>query len=378
MKRFVSCLISILLCLPAAASAETTISETDGVRAAVLMEAQTGERLWGKEADEPRRVAGLSKLPAILTLAQAVDDGTIAASQEMTVSAHAADVPGPTAFLEKDERIAAGELIKAAVMISAGDAIMTLGENAYGSESVFMENIQVTMQQQGLPREVANALGTELTLSAWELATLGRAAADSRTFRQSCGLYLDSITHADGRETELVNANRLINQYAGASGLLTGSSQEDGYCGAFYAERNGTHLLAVVIGAQDAVRRTAAAVALLDYGFTNYRVETLSKRGEALVKGVAVRDGDVKHIDLVAKETELVVLETARGKLTSAHNAPEYLEAPLDAEIPAAEMTFTGEDGSAVATVSLYPAQSVAAFGVRDILLAIVKMFCTA
>lgn len=376
MKRIVCCLMILLLLRPAIALAEADIPETNGVRAAVLMETQTGTRLWAKEADAPKSVAGLGKLPAILTLTQAADDGTIALDDKMQVSAHAAGVSGPTAFLSDGEQILAGELIKAAVMISAGDAIMALGENAYGSESVFVENITVTMQQLGLTKSLSDAMGTALTLSAWEVATLGRAAADSKAFRQSCSLYLDGITHADGRETELVNANRLINQYAGASGLLTGSSQEDGYCGAFYAERNGTYLLAVVIGAQDAVRRTAAAVALLDYGFANYRTETIAKQNAPLVKDVAVRDGDVKRIDLVAKDEEMLVLETARGKLKSAHNAPAYLEAPLDAGTPVAEMAFTGEDGAEVCTVPLYPAHDVAAFGIRDILLRITALFC--
>ena len=247
--------------------------------------------------------------------------------------------------------------MKAAVMISAGDAIMALGESAFGSESVFVENINITLRQLGLQPSVADAVGTNLKLSAWDLAALGKAAMESKTFSQYCTLYLDTLLHEDGRETELVNANRLIKSYAGCGGLMTGSSATDGYCGIFYAKRNGTAMIAVTLGAADANRRAAAAVALLDFGFAGYRTETIAKAGTALVEAVPVRNGDVKTIDLMPKETVTVVLESANGKLTKDYETPAYLEAPLDAGVPVGEMRFIAGDGGAVATVPLYPAK---------------------
>lgn len=380
MKRWIimALLLAILL-LPLPAWAENdggALPGTESLASAVLMEQQTSTRLWAANADRDCAVAGLCKLPALLTLAQSMDEGAIDPAAMMSVSSHAAEIPGPTAFLDSGETVAASELMKAAVMISAGDAIMTLGENAFGSESVFVENINITLRQLGLSKSVQDAVGTALKLTAWELAALGRAAAESKTFSQYCTLYLDSLSHADGRETELVNANRLLKSYAGCSGLLTGSSADDGYCGVFLVKRNGTNLIAVVLGAADANQRTLAATALLDYGFSGFRTETLAKADTPMAEAVPVRNGDLKSVDLVPKETVTVVLKSASGKLKKTLEAPAYLEAPLSTDIAVCEATFTGEDGSVIATVPLYPATAVAAFGIGDILLRIMGIFC--
>ena len=375
-QAVVLALVAAVLTLPFVAFAEqVNIEEIDDARAAVIMEVQTGTRLWSKEADGVYAVAGLSKLPAILTLAQAVDDGLIDETATMQVSQHAASISGPTAFLESGEQIAASQLIKAAVMISAGDAIMTLGENAFGSESVFAENINATLRQLGLNKTITDAMGQNLLLSAWDLAALGAAASQSPTFSKYCTLYLDSISHADGRETELVNANRLINNYSGCNGLLTGSSAADGYSGVFSVQRNGTNYIAVVIGAPSALRRTVAAVALLDYGFANFRTETLAKSGVPMVTAMPVRDGNVKTVDLTPGKTQAVVLESAKGKLTQQMELPEYLEAPLSPNEPVGVIRFADDAGTEVAVVELYPAMEVEAFGMMDILLKIAGRF---
>lgn len=377
MKRLLSCLLAVtmLLAAPVALADIPNIAEADGMTGAILMEPGTGTRLWGKDADMERSVAGLSKLPAILTLAQAFDEGSISESTMMRVSEKAAAIAGPTAFLNANEEIAARELIKSAVMISAGDAIMTLGETAYGSESIFVENINVTLRQLGMNKAMTDAMGNGMLFSPWELATLGKAAVKSPTFSKYCMLYLDAVAHADGRETELVNANRLIKNYSGCKGVLTGSSATDGYCGVFAAERNGTCLVAVVTGGENAVKRTAAAVALLDYGFANYRVETLCKAGNALAKDVPVRDGDVRTVNLVPREDVVMVTESKKAKLTLGLEVPEYLEAPVAADVSVGTATYTDEAGKSVATVPLYVEREIPAYGIKDLLLRIIALF---
>lgn len=365
-----------MLLTPMRALAEqAVIGETAGLSGAVLAEATTMSRLWAESADTEFAVAGLSKLPAILTIAQAMDEGSVRADTVMRVSTHAASIPGPTAFLDGGEEIGAGELFKAAVMISAGDAIMTLGENAYGSESVFVENINVTLRQLGIEKTVHDALGTDTLFTVWELTTLGAAAAGSAAFSRYAALYYDGITHADGRETELVNANRLLNNYAGCVGVMTGSSASDGYCGVFYTVRNRTALIAVVIGAESAAKRASAAVALMDYGFANFRTETVSTASEVVVKGLPVRDGTVKSVDLVTRSTRTVVIEGRQGKLTAERTVPEYLEAPLTASTPVGSVSYRNEAGEVVAEVPLFPACDVEAFALLDILMRILAIY---
>ena len=377
MKRLLAALLIVVMAFPGIAlgAENPQISETEGLAGAILLEPVTSTRLWTRNADQAYSVAGLSKLPAILTLAQAFDDGSLREENEIRVSSRAANVSGPTAFLSEGESISARELIKAAIMISAGDAIMALGESAYGSESVFVENINVTMRQLGLNKTSTDVLGTGMTFSAYELAVLGKAASESATFTKYCMLYLDGISHADGRETELVNANRLVKSYSGCRGILTGSSATDGYCGIFAATRNKTSLIAVVIGGENATKRTAGAIALLDYGFASFRTEILCKAGEVAAENIAVRDGDVRTINLVPQKNVTMVVETSAGKVKKTLEVPEYLEAPVAADEQVGQLIFTNEAGETVAQAPLYVEHVLEAYGLKDILKKIMAVF---
>jgi len=369
-------MVLLLLSFPALASAsQATLPDAEAVSAALLVEPETCTRLWANRADEQYVVAGLSKLPALLTLAQAFDDGAIDASAKMRVSERAAGVPGPTAFLEANEELDAGTLMKAAVMISAGDAIMTLGENAYGSESVFVDNINVTLRQLGLTVALTDAMGTGAGFSAWDISLLGMAAAKSDTFLGCSRIFYDEIQHSDGRETELVSANRLLKSYAGCIGLQTGSSSEVGYGGVFLVERNGMRLIAVVLGAQNASTRAGAATTLLDYGFATFRTQTLVAAGKPIKTNVPVRNGNVKVIDLVARENVTTIARTADGDLTQTFELPEYLEAPLDVTVSVGTVTFANASGEVIATAPLYPSVPVEAFGIKDILRRVIAAF---
>lgn len=367
---------ALLLCPALTLSDGPGIANITELSAAVLMEPHTLTRLYGDRADEKLPVAGLTKLPAILTLCQAMDEGLLGGGGAVTVSQRAAGIPGPSAFLTAGEAMDVTALIKAAVMISAGDAIMALGEAAYGSESVFVENINVTLRQIGLAGGVQDAMGAGATFSAWDLAMLGKAALGSKTFMTYCCLYLDSMTHPDGRTTELVNANRLIKNYAGCRGLLTGSSATDGYCGIFAASRSGTELICVVIGSANAAKRTAAAVSLLDYGFAGFKTHVLAEAGQVLAENVPVEGGDLKTVNLVARAGLRLVTESGRGKLTTAPALPEKLTAPLFPDTPVGNMEYRFEDGALAASVPLYPEATVHPFGIKDILLRIIGIYC--
>ncbi len=374
-RRMLPLLLVLALCLPprAARAAEWTMPED--VDAAALTDGTGGVLLCGSGEEQARQVAGLARLPALLTLARAFDAGALDGAAALRVSERAAGIGGPTAFLESGEQMAADELMKAAVMISAGDAIVTLGEGAFGSEAAFVEAVNDTLAGLGIGRTVTDALGTGLALSARELAVLGAAAAQSGTFLRYSALYYERLAHADGRQTDLVSANQLVRSYAGCVGLLTGSSAEDGYCGVFAAVRSSTAFIAVVIGADDPAARTAAASALLDYGFASYRVETLLRAGDAVVEDAPVQDGAARTVDLVVRGDVSLLLPRADAAPQAAAEAPQPLCAPLSADTAVGTVRFFDAAGALVAEAPLYPAADVPAFALTDILRAIVRSF---
>lgn len=359
MRRCVCMVSVVLLCLgliPVGVQAEGYACGACAVGAL----GQEGA-LLGQQEELLQPVAGLSKLPAILTLCRAFDEGIIDGDSVMSVSRRASNISGPTAFLEAGESIQAEALLKAAVMISAGDAICTLGENAFGSESVFCQNITVTCGELGVEKTFEDCVGTGVKFTATELLLLGLGAVESPTFCRWAGVYMDEITHEGGRTTELVSANRMLRSYSGCFGLLTGSSPEDGYCGVIAAKQKGTTAVAVVIGARNSHTRFDIARELLDSVYANYRLVTLARAGEAVEEEVAVVDGEKKLVSLVAGATAEFLLPKGEETPQKVLEVELPLQAPLHRDTPVGAVTYLlGEQ--ILCTLPVYPGKDVEAF----------------
>ena len=367
MRRFVSLVLTVFVLLVPLGSWGDEDPVSVKVSAYCLTLPGRAEPLLDKKGMEAMAVAGLRKLPAVLTLCRAFDSGLIAESTGMQVSPRAASISGPTAFLESGERIEAGELLKAAVMISAGDAIVTLGENAFGSESVFLNNIQVTLRELGVDRTLPDCLGTGTAFSASDLCALGAAAVKSEHFCRWSGQYREHIVHAGGRETELVNANRMIRSYSGCFGLMTGSQKEEGYSGVFAVKRQEAVYVAAVIGAKSSEDRFAAAASLFEYAFATFQPVRLTGAGEVVAPDWPVLSGDRAAVDLVAHEDASLLLNRQAGKVERRLDVTEPLTAPLFAAEPVGTAVFT-LGGEEVFSVALYPAADVVSHSLLDLL----------
>ena len=367
MRRFLSVLLTVFILLVPLGTWGDQDPVSVKVPAYCLSLPGREEPLLDKKGAEPMAVAGLRKLPAVLTLCRAFDKGLISESAGMQVSPHAASIPGPTAFLESGERIDAGSLLMAAVMISAGDAIVTLGENAFGSESVFLNNIQVTLKELGVERTLTDCLGSGTAFSARDLCVLGTAAVKSEHFCRWSAQYMEHIVHAGGRETELVNANRMIRSYSGCFGLMTGSQKEEGYSGVFAVKRQDVVYVAAVVGAKSSEARFAAAGSLFDYAFATFQPVRLTGAGEVVAPDWPVLYGDVPAVDLVAHEDASLLLSKQAGKVDRRMDVPDPLTAPLSAAEPVGSAVFS-LGGEEVCSVALYPAADVISHSLLDLL----------
>ena len=374
MRRFVSVVLTVFILLVPLGSWGEEDPVSVNVPAYCLSLPGRAEPLLDKKGAEAMAVAGLRKLPAVLTLCRAFDNGLISETAGMQVSPHAASISGPTAFLEAGERIEAGDLLKAAVMISAGDAIVTLGENAFGSENVFLNNIQVTLKELGVDRTMTDCLGTGIAFSALDLCALGAAAAKSKSFCRWSGQYIEHIVHSGGRETELVNANRMIRSYSGCFGLMTGSQKEEGYTGVFAVKRQDVVYVVAIIGAKSSENRFAAAGALFDYAFATFQPARLTGAGEVVAPDWPVDSGDREVVDLVAHEDASLLLSKQAGKVERRLDVEDPLHAPLVVSEPVGSAVFT-LGGEEVFSVPLYPAEDVASHSLPDLVRKVVAEY---
>ena len=96
---------------------------------AILMEKQTGQVLYEKNADERLPPASVTKVMTMLLVAEAIDAGALALTDVVTASARAAGMGGSQIWLEEGEQMSVGEMLKCVAVVSANDCCTALAEH---------------------------------------------------------------------------------------------------------------------------------------------------------------------------------------------------------------------------------------------------------
>lgn len=369
MKKCFLSMLTIALCAAMlacpAALAEGVTAETGQVKAAIVTEAQSGQRIFEKNVEERLSLGGLVRLPALLYALECMDSGKLAADENIVVSPEAASVGGATAFLKAGETIKAGTAMKAAVMITAGDATFALAEACAGGQDAAVKAINELMQDAGVYAEVSSIDGKGLMLSAEELAKLGARLAKSGTYKQYSALYLDEIQHENGTRTELVNQNKLIKSLDGCFAGSTGSSSEAQYCGVFMVKRKGAVFIAAVIGAADSKTRFSCASKTIEASAAAVSIKTPVKKGDKVVENVSVSGGIAKNVNLVAAEDVTLIVWNG-DEPRSVINAEEAYAAPVMAGDKAGTLEYIFEISGESVSVDLVFDGDVDTAGLAD------------
>lgn len=369
MKKCFLSMLTIALCAAIlacpAALAEGVTAETGQVKAAIVTEAQSGQRIFEKNAEERLSLGGLVRLPALLYALECMDSGKLTADENIVVSPEAASVGGATAFLKAGETIKAGTAMKAAVMITAGDVTFALAEACAGGQDAAVKAINELMQDAGVYAEVSSIDGKGLMLSAEELAKLGARLAKSGTYKQYSALYLDEIQHENGTRTELVNQNKLIKSLDGCFAGSTGSSSEAQYCGVFMVKRKGAVFIAAVIGAADSKTRFSCASKTIEASAAAVSIKTPVKKGDKVVENVSVSGGIAKNVNLVAAEDVTLIVWNG-DEPRSVINAEEAYAAPVMAGDKAGTLEYIFEISGESVSVDLVFDGDVDTAGLAD------------
>ncbi|MBE6599431.1 MAG: D-alanyl-D-alanine carboxypeptidase [Ruminococcaceae bacterium] len=323
-------LVLLLSLLPISSAAVSDKAPFDvNADSAVLMDYNTGTVLYAKNADLALPPASVTKIMTLLLIMEEVDSGNLSLSEEVSVSEYAASMGGSQVYLEPGETMQAEELLKCVIIASANDAAVTLAEKVAGSEEAFVARMNERAAELGMNNthfENVTGLDDDTTshlTSAYDIALMSRELISHPTILKYSTIWMDSIR--DGA-FGLTNTNRLIRFYNGATGLKTGSTSKAGFCISATAEREGLHLIAVIMGSDTRDIRNEAARQLLDYGFANYSIYT-SEGGSA---GEASVMGGIKDTCGTEYPPFSILLPKGKGKnVTTEVLIPEGIKAPI-------------------------------------------------
>lgn len=267
---------------------------------AILIEQTTGEILYEHNPHEQLRPASVTKVMSILLILEAVDSGRITLDDRVPCSEKASSMGGSQIWLDTTETLSVNEMLKAICVVSANDCVVAMAEFLAGSEEAFVEQMNNRAKELGMnDTTFKNCHGIDEdghVTSSYDIALMSKELLNNHpSVTQYTTIYMDSLR--DGK-SELVNTNKLIRTYQGATGLKTGSTSLALYNLSASATRNDLSLIAVIMRAPTTKIRFAEAKKLLDYGFNNYEYKKLATKGD-VVNSVEISKGIQDTVNII-------------------------------------------------------------------------------
>ncbi len=237
-------------------------------RAAMVANMDTGQILYQENATVANYPASLTKIMTLYLTFDALSHGRLQLDDYLIVSQSAADASPVKLWLKAGSKIKVEDAIKAVAVFSANDVARVLAENLKGGqEESFADLMTRVAAQIGLSDthfENSSGLPNDDHMStARDIALLSMAVY--KHFPQYWKYFgIKSWTYNGKTYT---NGNRLLATYAGCDGMKTGYTNKSKYSLVATAERNGSHLISVVLGAASKDVRANTATRLLNNGF---------------------------------------------------------------------------------------------------------------
>jgi len=357
-------LLAILLVLYSFLSVAVYGQDFDlDIKAAILVEAETGQVLYEKNSAEPLPPASITKIMTLLLAMEEIEKGNISLDSEVTISKYAESMGGSQIYLEAGTRIVLEDLLKAVTIASANDASVAIAEAIGGTYSNFIRLMNKKAEELGMENTIfENSTGLPVEYgdhhtTAYDIILMSRELIKYDKILEWGSIWVDYV-QLPGREAMLVNTNRLINSYPGMDGLKTGYTKEAGYCLAATAERNDMRLISVILGAETEKDREELTARLLDYGFNAFEKDLILRKGEQ-VHNIDVPDGKKTVTSAeVAEDLYVVYKRGTKGTLQKEVVLREDLKAPIEkGEVIGQE--FIVQEGEILAQVDLLAVENI-------------------
>ncbi len=237
-------------------------------RAALVANMDTGQILIKENANQLNYPASLTKIMTVYLTFDALEHGRLHLDDYLIVSNYAAAASPVKLGLSAGSKITVEDAIKAVTVMSANDVARVLAENLKGGkEGNFADMMTRVANEIGLKNtnfENSSGLPNDDHMStARDIALLSMAVY--KHFPQYWKYFGIKTWTYNGKT--YTNGNRLLGTYAGCDGMKTGFTNKSRYSLVATANRGGTHLMAVVLGAENKDVRAAVATQLLNRGF---------------------------------------------------------------------------------------------------------------
>ena len=363
---------------------ENSIVETSGevgenfleltCESSILICQDTGEILYEHNSHEKLRPASVTKVMTILLIMEEIDSGRMSYQDKVACSENASSMGGSQIWLDPKEELTVDEMLKAICVVSANDCTVAMAEHICGSEELFVEKMNNRAKELGMnDTTFKNCHGIDEDgheTSSYDIALMSRELLTKHPdIMKYTTIRMDSLR--DGK-SELVNTNKLIRNYEGATGLKTGSTSLALFNLSASATRNDLSLIAVVMRAPTTKDRFGCAKKLLDYGFSNYQYKKFSTKDD-FVTNVKVDKGTCIDVPIkYAETTGKVIKKQNEINIEQEIVLDDKIEAPIQKDKVVGEVVFK-LDGEIVGRTKLISGEDVEKIGIFNMSKKIIK-----
>ncbi len=331
-------------------------------RGFLVIDAGSGQTLAELNPDARMDPASITKLMTAYIAFQALQDGKLKLTDEVTISEHAWKAEGSRTFLQVGTTASVDVLLKGMIVQSGNDATIALAERIGGTEPGFVAMMNAEAAKLGLKgTHYDNSAGLPAPThysTARDIATLARAIIHD--FPGNYPLY--SIREFTWNKIRQPNRNGLLWRDPSVDGMKTGHTDSAGYCLVTSAKRGNTRLITVVLGSSGERTREDASAALLSYAYTYFETVDIRKSGETVLKPRVYKSAATYAAIVPAADVRITIPRGQAGGITTTATVQDKLIAPLAANVAVGEMQVSLA-GKLVARVPLYPQAAVAAGG---------------
>jgi len=367
--------VVLALFLGALQPASATISTS--AEHALLMDGDTGQVLWAKDAFVPMPPASMSKLMTIELLFKELKDGRIKLTDTFPVSEAAWRTGGSKGFTRVGDHLTVEDLIQRIIVVSGNDACVVVAEGLGGTTENFVAMMNARAKQLGLTQShFVNPDGLPdppgQMMSALDLAKLARHLIYDYPQYYHYFSVKSYTTTDQGKQITQPNRDLTLDKVQGADGLKTGHIDASGYGITASAKRNGRRMILVLNGLRypeytndyfPNIKRSEEAGRIIDLAFREFRQYRLFKPGDT-VGQAKVWGGTADNVALTVRDPLALTLQVdSRAGMKAVVKYDGPIRAPIAKGERIGTLSVTAPDFPGL-NVPLYASQDVSRTGI--------------
>lgn len=250
-------------------------------KAAVVMDATTGEILTSHDPHRRLIPASLTKMMLVLIVMEKLRAGRLKLSEPVVATEWTTGVGGTQVDLKPGEVLPLEELLQAIMIRSANDAAATVAEHVAGSQARFVDMMNLKAKAMGMKdtffvnvHGLPGPNGLDNISTAYDMAILARALL---RYPEVLRWSSQEVGYIRGGRYPIHNTNKLLGQCEGVDGLKTGFVRKAGFNIVATGSKDGKRVIAVVMGSPSSDVRNRVTADLLSWalGTPNGQKKTL-------------------------------------------------------------------------------------------------------